>query len=1074
MLITAVGTLAAPASARAAASEPSVVVNEFAVASSASSADSFFELRNTTDAPIDLSGWSIFRCDERGLRENVGRPEVDLSGVVLGAGEIFLAAQMSAHLAQDAVDARFSQLYAQSGLGLVLAGPDGATVDAVAMYPNTPWPTESECGPPPNLPATLAAALDESWQRTDAGGWVRAIATPGADNAQAADTLAASAVHIEEVAAAGPAGGGDDFVEVRNTGSRTVDLSGWSLYRCMATGAMTPQSRQIEFAPGQRLGAGERLLVAGPGYEGAAQPDLRTTTSLADAVSGVLLVNAERRRVDGLTLSEHADTACQAGDDKLASALDYRAGASWQRIDGGAFIVAPRTPGQDNAQPARATTAGAADPPSTAVLISEFATDPVITPAPEGVERNNFVELANFSTTTQQVGGWRLYGCGRDGFLSRAPLAIIPADTALKPGTTWLAALEGTDAAASANATFKTPFHFQGAGVWVEDADGRRIDGVGAFHVNEMDRSVDITSACVSGLSLPVFAVDRLRGESYQRVQQTGDNMDDFTPALASPGVFDQPSTERLETRALAAAAAVSPEPRLISPASVSRPTAAAGTDAEILESYAGRTSAGPLESRVGKAERVIAEPQAAALTADDDGYDFPYVRFSVALDGGPATVQWNGTALGRSELRLSVWNEASGRWRELDSAAGDVSALVAQPTPTARQLSGAVRADEVVDGASWLLVQVVPRSGAGLEADEELGDPAEYDFAVSHLTDTQYLTEAYPEVYADIVGWVVGSAAQRKIAFATHTGDLVQNWVDPEQPEARARHEFEIASRMQAVLGDAGVPNSVLPGNHDSKRGVTSDLFNEYFGPERYAGTDWYGGSIAPGDNTANFSTFTVEGARMLMLSLPYAYGEREIAWAADVVAAHPDANVIISTHEHVTPKTVELAAGRSNSSRWVSHADRLWQRVVAPNRNVVVVLSGHFHGLGKIVTEDAGGIPGHTVLESLADYQEFRTHTGERATGFARLLQFDLGGGRVGVDALSSTLGAMTSFPYDYEQFLPDNGSESTASNDRPWRILADGLQNRYTAEDDHFTVDVALQYPKAVITSAMSVLP
>ncbi len=209
-------------------------------------------------------------------------------------------------------------------------------------------------------------------------------------------------------------------------------------------------------------------------------------------------------------------------------------------------------------------------------------------------------------------------------------------------------------------------------------------------------------------------------------------------------------------------------------------------------------------------------------------------------------------------------------------------------------------------------------------------------------------------------------------------------------------------------------------------------------------------------------------------MLSLPYAYGEREIAWAEDSSERIRTRNIIVSTHEHVTPKTTERAAGRSNSSRWVSHADQLWERVIAPYRNVVVVLSGHFHGLGSIVTENAGGIPGHTVLESLADYQEFRTHTGERATGFARLLQFDLGGGRVSVDALSSTLGATTSFPYDYEQFLPDNGSESTPSNDRPWRIIADGLQHRYTAADDHFTVDIALQFPKAVLTRGVSIAP
>lgn len=1068
-----VGVAVAPAASASTRTPPpaTIVVNEFAVASSASGADSFFELRNVTDSRMDLSGWSIFRCDERGLRENVGRPEVDLEGVILGPGEIFLATQMSAHITADAVDARFSQLYAQSGLGLVLIGPDGEPADAVAMYPNTPWQTESECAPTPNLPANLAAALDESWQRTDAGDWVRATATPGTANAEKDDPASPPAVRIEELAAAGPAGSDDDFVELHNAGDREIDLSEWALYRCTATGALTPKSLQVDFARGVRLAAGDRLLVAGPGYSGEVEPDFRTSTSLADTVSGVLLVDAERRRVDGVTLSEHADTACQSGDDKLGSSLDYRSGQSWQRNERGEFVVAGRTPGHVIGSPADVATAAAADSPPASVGISEFATDPVITPAPSGIDRSNFVEVANFSATAQDVGGWRIYRCGRDGFLAREPLATIPDDTSLAPGEVWLVALQGTSAAASADATFASAFDFQGAGAWIEDADGRRIDGVGAFHVNEMDRSVDTASLCASGLSLSVFAVDRLRGESYQRIHQSGASIDDFTAAPATPGTFDQPTSEPLETRALTVAESLYPEPRHAAVRSAFHTVTPAGSDIGIREAHVG-SAGSALTTFVGEKERAIASPDTASLAAADDGYSFPYVRFAAAVSA-PATVQWTGQVLGRSEIRLSVWNEAALAWREVDSASGAESALVEQPNPSAVQLSGEVRGDEVIDGVAWLLVQIVPRTDEGLTSDEQLSDPADYDFAVSHLTDTQYLTEAYPEVYADIVGWVVGSAERRKIAFATHTGDLVQNWVDPDQAEARARHEFEIASRMQSVLDDAGLPNSVLPGNHDSKRGITSDLFNEYFGPERYTGTAWYGGSIAPMDNTANFSTFTAGGARMLMLSLPYAYAEREIAWAEQVVAAHPDANVIISTHEHVTPKTVEHSAGRSNSSRWVSHADQLWQRVVSPHRNVIVVLSGHFHGLGSIVTENAGGIPGHTVLESLADYQEFRTHTGERATGFARLLQFDLGGGRVAVDALSSTLGEMTSFSYDYEQFLPDNGRDSTASNDRPWRILANGLQNRYTAADDHFTADIALQYPKSLTTAAVSVL-
>ena len=265
-MLTATATLAVAAPARAeAASEnrPRIVLNEFAVASSLSGADSFFELRNVSDSPVDLTGWSVYRCNERGLRANVGRPEVRLSDVVLAPGEIFLATQMSARIGADEVDARFSQVYAQSGLGLVLVDPSGTTVDAVAMYPNRPWPTQTECAPTPNLPATLSSALDESWQRADSGEWVRAAATAGAGNAQRSAPTHPGSVRVEEVAAAGPGGSADDFVELRNTGRREVDLAGWKLYRCTATGGMTPESLQVVFDD-RVLKAGDRLLVAGP------------------------------------------------------------------------------------------------------------------------------------------------------------------------------------------------------------------------------------------------------------------------------------------------------------------------------------------------------------------------------------------------------------------------------------------------------------------------------------------------------------------------------------------------------------------------------------------------------------------------------------------------------------------------------------------------------------------------------------------------------------------------------------------------------------------------------------------
>ncbi|WP_192813716.1 lamin tail domain-containing protein [Microbacterium yannicii] len=1019
----------------------------------------FFELRNASSAAIDLTGWAVYRCDAEGLRAKASRPEVDLSGVTLEPGDRYTATHMGWR--GEPADAVFTAVFPHQGYGLVLLEPSGAVADSVAVYPSQPTPTRSECGPP-DAPAATAFALGESWQRTPEG-WVRARATPGAFNATAPDTRAATGIRIDEVASAGPGGHGDDFVELRNTGSATASLAGWTLYRCTATGVLDGGTVQHRFGGEASLRPGERLVVGGPDFGGDAAA--RTGTSLADLVSGVLLVTADGRRADGLTVSSRGDTACQQDEKRLAAQLDYRSGESWQRRPDGRFVIAPRTPGARNADTeASLVTRPFAYPPRPAVAISEFATDPEI----DGSPRSHLVELGNFGSRSVDVSGWRLIACSSDGFRSTDDLAVIAEGTRLAPGETWLAALSGTPAAGSADARFDAAFALGGGGVWLEDSSGRRVDSIGVYHRNEMDDSVERSSPCTKGLSLPTFGVDRLRGETWQRAGFTGDDASDFVSAVATPAMLGEQKSESpraLAEDALAHARAAAPESARRGPELVGVP--AAGRATRVVAAFSGSADTPLTKHRLADEERI--DVSRAGLIAGDDGYGLPYLRLIVET-GGEGVVGWTGRTVGRALVRLSVWSPEAGRWRPLDEAAGARTATGAS-ADEAVALSGAVSGAEVEGGRAELLVQVVPAGAPAVTGRSGIAEATDYDLALSHLTDSQYYSEAYPEVYAGQVGWIAANARPRKIAFATHTGDLVQSWVDPDQVEDRARREFDVASQMQSVLDDAGVPNSVLPGNHDNKRGVTNDLFNEYFGPERYSGASWYGGSIGPGDNSANWSSFEAGGARFVMISLPYAYAEREIAWAEGIVAAHADANVVISTHEHLTPKNQEQDAERSTSSRWVSHGDELWRRVVAPHRNVVLVLSGHFHGIGSIVTENAGGVDGHTVLEALADYQEFRTHTGERATGFQRLLQIDLASGALAVDTFSVALDATSSHPYDYEQFVPDNGHDTTASNERPWRVIERGLQHRYTAADDEFAVTLRLQHAKAVETDVVT---
>lgn len=1113
-------TPGSPAVPPAAGASSQVLINEVANGGASSDSDSFIELRNVGDTDADLTGWRLFRCSAQGLRSNVGRSEGDLTGIVLAPGGILTISKvgMPGRL-------HITEPLALGGYGLYLEGPGGVLVDRVGVYPNEPWPTTSECTPQSgNLPNVLDFAAGESWQRVASTGdvaadFIVAPSTIDAPNSSAAPEPRPTDVVISELTGAGPAGLDDDFVELQNTSGASVDISGWTLDRCTASGRLRPSTRELVVPGGTRLAPGARYVLGSAGFTGDA--DARYGTQLGDVEFGVLLRTGGGRLVDRVAVSAYSDSACQSDGAKLAATLDPVAGESWQRT-GSVWIIAPRTPGTRNALTSRSvaderlTYADEAEGTDLGVAISEIATDPGTDGMPAGSVQRNWIELGNYGSTRVDIGGWTLRRCMADGTRALDVQVTVPPGTQLAPGDVYLAARAGTEAAAGADAVYDTALNFLGAGLWVADARGVRVDSAGIYAANEMDGSNVTASPCTKGIALTTYQPDRMLAQTFQRARFTGVDADDFVVGVATPGLIDRvewvdptlrvsgvsgPSTvgvaaagaeprvvagarvrEReadsggFETRATASRA---PQPaRTGTSSSAARP---ASIPAEIVAAWGG-VSAGDLAAEVGESETAL-DPSAPRGIVDT-AYGHPYQRLVVDGVREGSVVTWTGSAPTRHEVRLSVWSRdggGAGAWRPLGGAtvpAHDDGSLT---------LTGSLRDADLQEGRATLLVQDVareatiasgpddhagPDGAVGQVQDGMLENPDDYDLAITHITDTQYLSESYPEVYAGLVSWIADNSAEHKIAFASHTGDLVQNWVDPDQSEDRARREFERASAIEGILDEAGVPNSVLPGNHDNKRGVTSELFNEYFPPSRYADEPWYGGSIAPDDNSASYSMFETAGAGFLMLSLPYAYGERELAWAEQVVAAHPDRNVVISTHEHVTPKTLEVGALRSANSRWVSRGQQLWDRVIARNRNVVLVLSGHFHGLGQITTEDAGGIDGHTVVELLADYQEFRTHTGERATGFQRLLQLDLAGGAVAVDTFSVRLDATASYPFDYRQFVPDNGLATTLSNAQPWRIAEAGVQDRYTAADDEFQVRVEFQYEKSVTTVGVAV--
>ena len=240
--------------------------------------------------------------------------------------------------------------------------------------------------------------------------------------------------------------------------------------------------------------------------------------------------------------------------------------------------------------------------------------------------------------------------------------------------------------------------------------------------------------------------------------------------------------------------------------------------------------------------------------------------------------------------------------------------------------------------------------------------------FSVGVIGDTQ------DEIYSSTdprfprrTAWMATNKGRLGLKYVIHTGDLSSwGWL--------ATNQYVNAKNAMTNLTNAGIPFVGAIGNHDTeavgwngiagssglggsafayspacptKVGATNcksnylvrqtQAFNSYF---PLSNVKSVGGMYEPRKADNIWTTFTANNTKWLVLTLELWQRPGVVAWAKNVVAAHPDYNVIISTHSYLNGNAT---ISTSNGGYGATAPSYLYDQVVSKYSNVKMVFSGH-----------------------------------------------------------------------------------------------------------------------------------
>lgn len=266
------------------------------------------------------------------------------------------------------------------------------------------------------------------------------------------------------------------------------------------------------------------------------------------------------------------------------------------------------------------------------------------------------------------------------------------------------------------------------------------------------------------------------------------------------------------------------------------------------------------------------------------------------------------------------------------------------------------------------------------------------FEFVV--LPDTQTYVEQFPEVYMKQMEWI--EAHSDRFAFVLHVGDITQNNSDA---------EWALARKGFALL-DGKVPYNLALGNHDigSAPGKVADtrdatLANRYFPFDTYKEHSNTLGSFPTETVDNTYAEYVLNGQKWLVVSLEFGPRNKTVTWANEIIQHYPEHHVIINTHAYLYDDNTwhtgdhkylpqKYGIGKAEGDEAVNDGSQLWEKLVKPNKNVFMVISGHItgKGTGQLVSKNDGG---RKVYQMLSNYQKNVKGVEKGDSGYLRIIK-------------------------------------------------------------------------------------